>query len=711
MNTHISDLFKLKNDNSSMNMKEKMIKKGLKLKNILKNSEINFIKCFKIQQQEKPNYERLLNQLEANHIVNLCHLFKEGYAIILDYSEFCDFFQVLNKETEHVMPKSMCENILKLNFQDVYKQKSLFGKQKIFLKQDLYDKLLKIKNKILRKKANRFSKLKQPNPELSLTLGGLKNVIKVIIRLQSKCRAKQESKKILNKQKSAILMMKIHHLRNLRFAFLRYKIHIRKLSRQKQCRKILKIILDRFIKYQNKFAFNKFKQKLNIKKKSGHLLSPPNLSKIHKASKVITPETLLQILEKEKVIEHRKGSLMEFDSILKPKLSLGQKLKYKILGVPPKSSFNSLIFHSETQSSFDQEGVNTQLPEVMEKSLNYEENDSIKRRKCIIARSFQEFENKSSQSILESYLEYDSKNECLPLLSINKNETFQNNEKNEKDLNNRPNLLDKHDFPTSLDSFLDFELLDPIFLNQVKEENYEEFFKKLVLERVIWGIRQKYSKIMAYGVKLIEKPLMDIPKAGEKFAKLIFKYILQYCGDRNTKFDREIQLQKFLKLILDEQTRFFLQDEVYLQLIKQSTNNLSLNSHIEVLKLMSIVGSLITPSANNFMAILNYLYEKVQKEENQKIISLCKYCFVRISKTFEVGARRIGPIPDEIFCIENCLQFMMPVYFLTGEHLLIPCESYTRVRDVKFQIAEKFKMKSALYKSLGLYYIQKVKPN
>lgn len=694
-------------------MKEKIIEKGLQLENIIKNCEHNFIKCFKIHQQHNADYEKLLSQLEANHIVNLCYLFKEGYAVILDYSEFCDFFQVLNKETKQVMPKSLCENILKLNFQDLYKQKSLFGKQKIFLKQDLYDKLLKIKNETLRKRANRFSKLKQPNPELSLTLGGLKNVIKVIVRLQSKCRAKQESKKILKKQKSAASMIKIHHLRNLKLAFFLYKIQVIKQSRQKQCKKILKIILDRFIKYQNKFFFNKLKQKLNIKKKLEVLPFPPNLSKIHKASKIIAPEALLQILEKEKIIEHRKCSLMEFDSFLKPKLSLGQKLKNKIMGYNPKDLFSQISIHSlsETNSNFGQE-VSKPLPEVIEKSLIYEENDSIKRRKCIIARSFQEFENKSSQSLLESYLEYDSKNECLPVLSINKNETDKNNianEKNDKYFNNHSIFLEKRNFPTSLDYFLDFELLDPTFLDQVKGGNFEEVFKKLVLERVIWGFRQKYSKIMTYGVKLIDKPLTEIPKAGEKFAKLTYKYILQYCGDRNTKFDKETQLQKLLKLILDEQTRFFLQDEIYLQLIKQSTNNLNMSSHIEVLKLMSIIGSLITPSANNLMAILNYLYEKIKKENNQKIISLCKFCFVRISKTFEVGARRLGPIPDEIFCIENCLQFMMPVYFLTGEHLLVPCESYTRIKDVKFHLAERFKFKSALYKSLGLYYIQKVK--
>ena len=708
--------------------------KAENLMNSLSFCEKRIVFCIDVEK----NCENLVNKLKFNSIFclyqsqifelnNLIIRYKDEFLYKIDYLKFYqDFKELLGTSTEIFMKekvldhKLLCEKIIQSNFAEYLNSRILLGKTKIYLKSEIYQKLESKKTLILSKKnslkSDKFFSSPQFKVTLKLSIHGLKQVIKVIIEFQKRFRAKCLRKKFLRKKKALTLIENYCVQSTVKEFFKKYRIQVKNMVLKNQkLKKLIKLIQisknsllrEYFLRYlqtvqfEKAYSFKKDNDNFNIK-------SPIK----HKPTKTIQSDAILKQLEREKSVDFKKkNSIISATPLISTEMSLGKLLKNKLM----KSLENKSIFERFTKkktdnsyksSSFIDESMsldclaNPPLEEIKaisssstsnnikESISEYNELEDMlesgnfeqKRRKCVIAKSFLEYENRSTKSLLEEYLEYKFKKE--------------------------PVLVEFEQLPMSNDVYLDFESLDQRFIEELRKEYFEETWKKIIIERTIWGSKQKYAKLMSFQGKLMDHPLLDLPSKYKDLAKLMFKYILQYSDDRKTKFPKSTQLNKLINIILFENNCSFLQDEIYLQIIKQLSNNPSPKSTKQLLNLLAIISSIIPPSSNILMSVLNFLYIKasLNVEFNEEFAMKCKYIFVRISKTFEIGGRKNIPMDMELSCIEHTKQILYQIYFLTGEHVLIGCESYTLIKELKDSILNRFKLTSNRGNYLGIFY-------
>lgn len=693
------------------------------LLNSINSSQKRFIFCFDVEKNTenipskiKFNAFTCLYQSQIFEINNLIVRYKEDYPIKKDYPKFYqEFKDLLGNASEVFMKekvldlKNLSEKIIRAHFLEALNTKILLGKNQIYLKSDIYLKLDGKKMTVISKK----NSLKQENffssPQfkinLKLSIYGLKQVMNVVIRFQKRFKARRARKHFIEKKKSLMLMLKFQDRCSLKYYFKKYRAQVlnivlknQKLKKMIRILQISKISFIRFyfLKYYEVVKFERIYSNKKIPEKKTSFYTK-------RSSKVIQSDAILRQIEREKTIDFKKNSIIIVQQ-QNTEMSLGKLLKNKLLKTMENKSIFKRLTKKKTDplnsSNFSMED-SFEPPPVFEEtksdtSVSNDTNNGVvvellesgnftqKRRKCLTAKSLNEYEDKIGKSILEDYLEYKSKKE--------------------------PFDVDFEHFPISTDVYFDFQNLDQKFLEELKKEYFEETWKKIINEKTNWGHKQKYIKLMSYQSKIIDSSLLDLPSKFKSLAKQIFKYILQYSEDRKTKFSKSTQLTKLLNILLDENNFCFLQDEIYLQIMKQLSNNPNKNSIYHLLNLLSIISSLIPPSSNILLSILNFLYIKslLNNESNEELANKCKYIFLRISKIFEVGARKNHPMEIEIMCIESNKQYMYPIFFLTGEHALINCESYTTIKEVKEIIMDRFKININRFHNLGLFFIVKI---
>ena len=697
-----------------------------KLINSINSCEKRFIFCINCEspsQLKKPCFEALscLTQSQVFEFENLISRFKEEFPIKIDFPRFYqEFKELLGTASEVFMKekvldmKHLCEKIVLSQFPEALNSKVLMGKTKIYLKSEVYSKF-QAKRALAMNRPSAAAKEKFfSTPEfkigLKLSIHGLKQVMKVIIEFQKRFKAKLVRRKFLRKKKALSQIFNVHDRLLTKKYFKRYRNQVVSLNLKNQkLKKLIKMIQinkNSFIRgYFNRYRETILFEKTYFSKKVANNNESPSFKQ--RVSKVFQAEAILRQIERQKTIDSKKNSLiLTQPPVQREELSLGKLLKNKLLkslenksifnrltkkktNESPLSSFKDSTFGLDESTSF--EPNNMQLLEesktIAEKSefeemLNSEDRDR-KRRKCVTAKNFQEYENKSTKSLLEEYLEYRVKKEPLS--------------------------LEFDQVPLSNDIYLAFELMDARFIEELKKEYFEETWRKMVNERTVWGQKQKYTKLMSYQAKMLDGPLLELPNKIKDLAKRMFKYVLQYGEDRKTKFAKPVQLNKLIVLLMDENNCSFLQDEIYLQILKQLSNNPNQTSIHNLMNLLAIISSLIPPSSSLVMSVLNFLFLKASLNVtfNEDLAKKCKYIFIRVSKIFEIGARKHIPMDSEIACIESSKQIMHPVYFLTGEHVLLGCESYTLVREMRLNIANRFKLYLNRAANLGIYFFVK----
>lgn len=148
--------------------------------------------------------------------------------------------------------------------------------------------------------------------------------------------------------------------------------------------------------------------------------------------------------------------------------------------------------------------------------------------------------------------------------------------------------------------------------------------------------------------------------------------------------------------------------KVYLQILKQMNNNPSPLSLINLHRLLAIVASFIAPSEKFYFVILNFLWNKAIKDVPNS--PFARYTFVRMMRSKERGLRKNLPLMNEVTCIELNRMILIPIYLLSGEHVLISFESYASVDEILEEIVKKFKI-SHRKKNLGLFLMSKTRKN
>jgi hypothetical protein len=184
--------------------------------------------------------------------------------------------------------------------------------------------------------------------------------------------------------------------------------------------------------------------------------------------------------------------------------------------------------------------------------------------------------------------------------------------------------------------------LATVDVGEIEEAKMEDWAKpteegglgKFNLDRKgIFGKRTKVEKILSFKKDLIKTALLKLNSSMNVEAVQAFKNVVSFMGDRTTRKDAGGHAQKLMKNTLHAPEE--LRDEIFCQMIKQTTNNPNQYSTSRGWQLMAIAAGTYPPS-REFMPYLMY-YCEIHKNDPDGIGELAKGVQMRIKRIMDQG--------------------------------------------------------------------------
>ena len=123
-----------------------------------------------------------------------------------------------------------------------------------------------------------------------------------------------------------------------------------------------------------------------------------------------------------------------------------------------------------------------------------------------------------------------------------------------------------------------------------------------------------------------------------------------------------------------------LRDEIYCQLIKQSTANPKEQHVIRIWELLAFCSGCFAPSPN-FYKYLTKHFDAVAEEQSGEIGAWASYCKDRIVKVSEMGKRFFVPTDAELLAVQKRKPMMQVFHFLDGKQKQVPIYSSTTAME------------------------------
>eukprot|EP00004_Rigifila_ramosa_P020020 TRINITY_DN516_c0_g1_i1.p1 TRINITY_DN516_c0_g1~~TRINITY_DN516_c0_g1_i1.p1 ORF type:complete len:1655 (-),score=479.04 TRINITY_DN516_c0_g1_i1:157-4674(-) len=169
----------------------------------------------------------------------------------------------------------------------------------------------------------------------------------------------------------------------------------------------------------------------------------------------------------------------------------------------------------------------------------------------------------------------------------------------------------------------------------------------------------------------------------------LFHSIMKYMGDYPSKRDPTMLIQH---IITDGVTVPELRDEIYVQLCKQLTNNMELDSQIRGWELMSFCVGIFAPSPT-FVLYLRGFFKKATRMAAQ-VGEYANYCARTIARTITNGSRTHVPTNTEFEALKNHKPIIIRVHFVDTTAKGLAIESQTTAKEVVRHICRKLNIKN-----------------
>ena len=207
----------------------------------------------------------------------------------------------------------------------------------------------------------------------------------------------------------------------------------------------------------------------------------------------------------------------------------------------------------------------------------------------------------------------------------------------------------------------------------------------------LFGGATTVEKILSWKKENIKTSLKKMPtKDLENVATQCFKNITGYMGDRSSRKDDGGHAEKVIKTCLSASEE--VRDEIYCQLVKQTTRNPSPESVKKGWQLLSVCAGSFSPSAS----LLPYLVTHCRGFfQDPAIGSLAKRAVGALVRSSEIGPRRETPLAMEVQAMAELKPVMMRVYYMDGTFTMLPCCSWTTASDLNKMMAFKLGVKDA----------------
>jgi len=225
-------------------------------------------------------------------------------------------------------------------------------------------------------------------------------------------------------------------------------------------------------------------------------------------------------------------------------------------------------------------------------------------------------------------------------------------------------------------------------LPTVAKMNIEEYVESAfeLNRKGIFGGKTTVTKVLSWKNDIIKKALLKMPtKELEATAVQSFRNVTGFMGDRSTNKEDAGHAEKLLKTCLHAPVE--LRDEVYGQIIKQTTSNPSAQSNIKGWQLMGVVAGSFAPSSGFEPFLMSYL--ESHSEDGGGVGDFAKYALGRVVKTAGLGPRREVPTTMEIEACKARMPVLVRVYHLDGTFDTMPVTSWVTPQLLKQMVCAK----------------------
>jgi hypothetical protein len=234
----------------------------------------------------------------------------------------------------------------------------------------------------------------------------------------------------------------------------------------------------------------------------------------------------------------------------------------------------------------------------------------------------------------------------------------------------------------SILSMLDVDT--PPGVRQNIEEYAEEHFN--LNRKGMFGSKTTVTKVLSWKNEMIGTSLLKMPSRDmDQQALQCFKNVCCFMGDRSSSKDETGHAEKLLKTCLTAPEE--LRDEVFCQIIKQTTNNPNPDSCRNGWMLLGLCGGSFSPSKELEPYLSSYC--DAHREDAGGVGDYATFALGRLAKTSALGPRKEVPTDMEIESAKLRFPVLVRVYHLDGTYDTMPVSSWVTPSLLKAMVCEK----------------------
>jgi hypothetical protein len=207
---------------------------------------------------------------------------------------------------------------------------------------------------------------------------------------------------------------------------------------------------------------------------------------------------------------------------------------------------------------------------------------------------------------------------------------------------------------------------------------------------------------LSYSREPIQESLLLLEDpAANRAAVEMFQNVQRYLEDRGNNPRARTKLVQAIigaALQMDE-----LRNELYCQLIKQTTGNPRPESTLRGWELVCLCLGCFLPTKNFMNYLLAYIND--HKTQPDEVGQLARDCLERAQRTQSKGARKRPPGSEELAAVLSHNKIVVRVYFLDGTSKAVYIDSATTVQEILSDIRGKFNLSPVLTDPWSLYEV------
>ncbi|KAL4480724.1 hypothetical protein ABPG72_014499 [Tetrahymena utriculariae] len=664
----------------------------------LMNADCHFIRCIKPNEVKKKDYflqGYAFIQIRYLGVLEAIYVRKEGFPYRKNFKDLYTQYGDMVKKFRGISLKKqidqksnfnqLTEDIITSLLPKVDKKKLLYGKTKIFTKDDVgreLDELLHVwfqkKNDFAKHIQHQFKVFKFKKNVLT-NLKRISKIVKCFRRLAAMYKMKKQRKKFLC-MKASMFRIKVIRVKLFKkMAFGIWKDLIIEQLRKERKKKSLALMMKLFDFHLKKKNFNNYKMKVQQKKKQ---IQDRLAKETEYKQKQLLEEQKLEKKKREQE-EKQKTQLQQYQTQGMEMCISPDTTKEMTMNTENSNEYSNEK-KSQDESSFQMDSPNQQLNMFFVDQIPNNDkmiHEHLKRGTLAHRMTNLINQKKIDQRNIQSSGAFDDDEEQDDK-EISIIDNYLNPEQTPEELQGQVNIDKVY---LSQDCMFNMQNLQESLKQRILENDYIQFCKDIYKKRSSWGRTIPFEKQGFHQKELLKKPLTNISPLLEPIAIKAFTRILKYAEVLKSKRDSRSQAYKLLELCFDQDSS--LQDEIFLQIAKQlQTDDLSLKK--KYYSLMAIYSSFISTSSNTIYPLLNCFYNLTLTEKDEINKQRCKFIFTRIRKCFQ-SPRVYLPTKQEIQMIENRKSIMVPIYIYINRCIFVAVESYTDISSaISFVLRE-----------------------